>query len=287
MMADPTAALGTQEAKQVTYHVSVEEFIPRFNVQYMLQLTENVESLGPEAAKVAFVDLKRAMVWMERYIAPTSEFWEWTNGSFDIDAETTLHVQLIGFGWAVSVSSKKAHEASELEAEEARLIQILDKLTGHIPARAVLRMKSSGWTPRQLREVSKTIRAHGIGCRAEETALSLPALGVKIDAIPEERLECASVSRINSQAIEKVLSIIKQYANRTYEGAGWCAYQRRRLTVVHKIGLEEITPQDREFLRQPGYGMPGEVLASRVAASGRHLATLCSAPQILDRRLRG
>src|SRR5688572_3073026 len=149
----------------VKCYVHVEELIPRINVKYMLQLAENLEKLEPVESKTAFKDLKRAMAWMEKYIAPTSEFWEWTNDTFQIDSRTTLRVHLLGFGWAVAISSRKAVTEDEISGEEKRLIGIMDNLTRHIPVKAILRMKSTSWSKTDIKEVVQILRLNGIKCR--------------------------------------------------------------------------------------------------------------------------
>src|SRR5260370_24787033 len=257
------------------YYISVEEFIPCSNVNYMLRLAENLEGMEPVEAKRAFKDIKRTMVWMERYIAPTSEFWEWSTDSFDIDGDTILTVQLIGFGWIVAVTSKRARKENDLGGEEKRLINIMNRLTHHIPVKAVLRLKSSRWTKNELEEVASLLQLNTIICEVDQQSLNFPALKAKLYTEPDEKLEFSSITRNTGQQLEKIIAIIKEYANRKNEGAGWCAYQRRRLTLVHKIGSEEVTPSDLRFIAHPEYGMQGEVITSRVKVSNLNSATFC------------
>lgn len=250
-----------------TYFVAVEEFVPRDSVKHMLQLAEKLEHLEPVEAKKAFKDLKRAMVWMEKYIAPTSEFWEWTNDTFRIDSETQLTVQLLGFGWAVAVVSLKPISLDEVSSEEKRLIHLMETLTQHIPVKAVLRMKSSHWSKHDVKDVARVLELNGVHCELHEWELWLNGTSVKIQFEPEERLEFSGISRETAKKIEDVLSRIKEYANQKLEGANWCAYNRRRLTLVQKIGPTELTDEEQRFLLHPEYGAPGKVLVSKVKTS--------------------
>lgn len=260
--------------KPIEYYVHVEELIPRVNVRYMLQLADNLEKLEPVESKIAFKDLKRSMAWMEKYIFPTSEFWEWTNDRFHLDAESTLTVQLLGFGWAVAISSRKPVTEADVSGEEKRLIDILNKLTQHIPVQAVLRIKSTPWTTNELREVAQMLCLNGIPCVANTRKFSLTfrEIGLKITFEPEERLEGTCVSREGAKQIEHILALMREYANRNHEGAGWCAYQRRRLTLVHKIGSEKVSQKDLRFLKHPESGLDGEVLASLIRGPDEFLA---------------
>lgn len=259
-----------------SYYVSVEDFIPNKYVNEMRTLIENVENLDPVQTQHNFEDLKRAMTWMTKYISPTSEFWEWTSDTIDLDGSTNFNVQLLGFGWAVSVSSKHKVSEADVSGEEKRLIGLLNSITSHIPVEAVIRMKMSDWTKGQVEECSKALCYNGFPCSVvSKKAFRFPDLDLVISTEPEERLLCKKVTREKAKKIEKILSYIKQYANKWDEGAGWCAYQRRRLTVLHKVGTNALSPFDIRFIENPEYGMKGEVLASNITSSGVELGVFC------------
>ena len=83
--------------------VSVEEFIPRRDVSEMVAVTERVLALDNELAAEASENLKRSLVWMEKYLAPTTEFWDWPAERHQIDVDTHIYVTFIGLGWIVGL----------------------------------------------------------------------------------------------------------------------------------------------------------------------------------------
>lgn len=256
------------------YYVSVEEFVPRDDVAHMLQVADRVEHLGAVEAKTAFKDVKRALVWMEKYIAPTSEFWDWSSDLFTIDQATTLNIQLVGYGWVITLSSTRAVSDVDVLGEEARLIQLLDQLTQHIPVSAVLRMKASRWRTDELDDVTHVLRKQGIECQRRGATLSFPGLGLTIYTEPGERLEYGAISRKTAAQVENILSAIMNYANKDFQGAGWCAYRRRRLTLIQKRGDELLSTEDEALLQSTHPTLGGPILSSRVANEHGPLATL-------------
>jgi hypothetical protein len=215
------------------------------------------------------------MSWMSRYVLPTTEFWTWSTASIDIDPRTRLAIKLIGLGWVIMVSSTTPCSREAASAEEERLISVLDGLTNDVPIDAILRLKSVPWTPKQTKKVAELLTVAGYRCRSEGLLLEVSDPPATITMTPSERLHGKHMSRAWAARIADVLRHIEDYADRQGGGENWCAYRRRRLTLVEKIGTTELDEQDSRFICSAG--LPGRVLASRVSMDSRRFGTFAFA----------
>ena len=257
------------------YYVSVETLVPRSYVDHMLKIIDKIEKLEPVETESNFGNLRRAMSWMGKYIFPTSEFWEWHNDKFKIDNSTSLYIKLLGSGWTLSLRGRKPVSEDELNGEEKRLNQILNKLTNDMPVQGILRLKASPWSKTERNEVLRYLKLNQISTKIHGTKLVLKKLGITIETEPEERVYCKFLNRNLSWEFENVLQLLKDFFNKNHEGASWCAYQIRRLTIVQKIGSMEISEKDKRFLKHPEYGMKGKILSSTIEVTNGFSGIFC------------
>jgi hypothetical protein len=215
--------------------VVVEEFVPVDSVGTMLAVAEALLTLAPQQSVTTAENLKRSMVWMVKYIAPTSEFWTWQHFEQPIDNETNLRVNFIGLGWVVGLVRRfTVHNQVNPLHVERQLCEIMDKITAGITVDAVARLKSTAWQHKQIYALAKYLRANG-----HQTTVSVSTATLTIDDITivlgeQERVIIPHASSEVDQKVRKILTDIKRWANngKRFEGADWCAYKRRRLTVV-------------------------------------------------------
>ena len=130
--------MGTVMPNNEIHYVTLEEFIPVDRVTDMLTVADKLfERLPTQKTSVAD-DLRRSMVWMVKYIAPTSQFWDWQTFEDDLDNQTRLRVKFIGLGWLVTlIRSFNSTDHVSPSNVERQLSGILTDITGHIPVDAV------------------------------------------------------------------------------------------------------------------------------------------------------
>jgi hypothetical protein len=239
-----------------TRSVSVEEFIPVDRVETMLASAEALFRLLKNHHSEAAVNLKRSMVWMIKYIAPTSEFWDWPTVEAHVGDQTELRVKFIGHGWVIALVRTFADtdyvEPTETERE---LDNFLDKITMHISVEAVARLKSTAWTHNDIRTVSRYLRHRGYRVRARPAQGQSSAGEIRINVFDGETVTIPRISRTTDAKVRKLLGDIKKWANdkQRFEGADWCSYKRRRLTVIVRTAApgtetQAMTPDDVSLL---------------------------------------
>jgi hypothetical protein len=247
---------GVEVPRSGVRQISVEEFIPVDRVETMLAAAEALFQLLPPDESDAAINLKRAMVWMVKYIAPTSEFWDWPVVAAELREQTSLRVTFIGLGWVIAVLRDIDPDGLVEPAEvETELSELLDRITDHVDVQAVARLKSTEWTARDIRLAVKRLRRGGYRARADIRGRAIRVGDTHIDLRDGEVVTIPRISRASDATTRAILGTIKQWANagNRFEGADWCAYKRRRLTVVvteapEASTREHLDPADIELL---------------------------------------
>lgn len=229
--------------------VRVEEFIPTDDVDHMLGVAENLLALSPQQTKATADDLRRAMVWMKKYIGPTSEYWRWKPFSQPVGHQVELRVSFVGLGWLVGLERHTSDDDLDARLVEQELVSMLDKITSTVPVEAVLRLKASPWSNKDLADLKKYLNAR-LGAKVSHrgSGLLLPS-GIILTLGEKERLQAVGLSKAMDMSVRTLLRDIKEWVNDTknFEGADWCAYKRRRLTTLTfrvEQGLLSPTPED-------------------------------------------
>ncbi|GII92392.1 hypothetical protein [Sinosporangium siamense] len=237
--------------------VSVEEFVPVDSVDRMLAIAESIFTLPPQQGLALPENLKRSMVWMVKYIAPTSEFWDWPMIESPIDNETRLHVSFIGLGWVIKlVRTYTVHRQVNPLHAERQLCRLLDAITAGTPVDAVVRLKSTSWTRAELRQLAVYLKGNGYEAKADTRAFRLTVGPVVVSVGGQESAAIPCASNAMDETVRKLFRDIKRWANREqkFEGADWCAYKRRRLTVIMRsvpAGGCAPTAEDLDVTNEP------------------------------------
>lgn len=237
--------------------VSVEEFVPIEQVDVMLDIIKRAEGLSNVNTSQYAEDLKRAMVWMEKYIAPTAEFWNWKEETYSLDdSRTSLRVSFIALGWVIAVTREyDASTTVDPAAEEALLCKHLDKLMAGVPTGALARISSKTWDKKHVVQVSKYLKGQNIAHRIVDSHTALQFEGdyagirIKLDG-DWEYVTCPSCSVQTDHRVIQLLKKIKDYENKDgkWQGADWCCFTRRRLTLVHrKFNRGQHKPTEVDF----------------------------------------
>lgn len=211
----------------------VEEFFPTSQATHMDTVVARARQMFqlPKAESDA---LRRSMVWMKKYIAPTSEFWDWPPINQSIDHSSSLVIRFIGIGWIVGIK-RTCESQKSLPDHERACIHILNELTKALPNKSAARLRSSEWTPTERRNMVRQLRkdqlfpilraSSVLGFKGTESSVALRT--------PEEIiLPC--VDRSEEEKLRPALKAIKSWSNRggRLEGADWCAFERRRLSKL-------------------------------------------------------
>lgn len=228
-----------------------EEYIPVDHVSDMLKVADKLFELLPEQRAPLAENLRRSMVWMIKYIAPTSQFWDWQTIDEPYDNQTRLRVKFIGLGWLVALTRtfSSADHVSPVAAER-ELSTILTEITGHIPVHAVARLKSTAWSRRDVVNLSKALQASNEDVCVSKRTGTVSLSGIRIFIDHQERVRHDYLSVPFDGRTHRLLGDIKRWANadRKYEGADWCAYKRRRLTVlVRRVPISRAAPLGEDF----------------------------------------
>jgi hypothetical protein len=237
--------------------VILEEFVPVDRVCDMLVLADRLLDLLPIQKAPVAENLRRSMVWMVKYIAPTSEFWDWQTFEEPLDNQTHLRVKFIGLGWLIAlIRSFTPTDQVSPSNVESELAKTLDKITGHIPVNAVARLKSTPWSPKDLRGLASALAPSNLDLKINRRTRTLTTPGVEINFHDQERVSLTQASTELDARARQVLADIKRWGNaeHRYEGADWCAYKRRRLTmVVKRVSISRATPEasDFDFTNEP------------------------------------
>lgn len=238
-------------------YVTLEEFVPVDHVSDMLTLADRLFDLLPIQKASVADNLRRSMVWMVKYIAPTSQFWDWQTFEEPLDNQTRLRVKFIGLGWLItlirSFNSTDQVSASNVENE---LATTLTKITGHIPVQAVARLKSTPWSARDLQSLGRALASANSDVKISRKTRTLMAPDIEVSFSDQERVRLAYTATALDGRVHQILGDIKRWANadHKYEGADWCAYKRRRLTtVVRQVPISYGSPNadDVAFTDEP------------------------------------
>lgn len=214
----------------------VEEFFPISSTLDMEAVAFNA-STSFKLSEIEANSLRRHLVWMRKYIAPTSEFWEWPPISQRISNTHHLTIRFIGIGWIVAINGKINAEKSLVDHEKDS-IRLLESITGDIPTVAVARLKSGGWNPQERRRLRNTLRNSRVKAKiVHKTELRLHDTNVSISLNTAEEVTLRSASRTDEMIARGVLLELKSWANAQgrLQGADWCAFGRRRLTKLVRI----------------------------------------------------
>ncbi|MFB9835590.1 hypothetical protein [Actinoallomurus acaciae] len=224
--------------------IVVEEFIPVDNVDSMLGVTQRLLQAMSGQTATAAENLKRAMVWMAKYIAPTSEFWDWPYIEGSFDNQTRLRVNFIGLGWIVGCARRfSSHDSVDPHHVERELIDELDKVMTGVTLEATARLKSTPWTDDEIKAAKEFLLANGLSIVTATGEQSIDLGQIRLVLDDGERIVVQNgISKTIGDDTRKLLLKVKEWANRDqrFEGADWCAYKRRRLTHV----LKEVDPAD-------------------------------------------
>lgn len=220
--------------------LSVEEFVPRADVKGMLALTTALLDLIPGSSRTptAHENLMRSMVWLEKYIAPTTEFWDWPPVREQVSDDVWLKLTFVGLGWVVALEAETELDSLQaVERLETNLIEILQRITSHLELDAVLRLKSTAWSRSDVEAARKNAIAHGCPIDMVHT-LRRRATSPTLVLNQQEALKAAGMSRQEESHLLESLRATKQFVNleHTFQGANWCAFKRRRLTVLRLDG---------------------------------------------------
>jgi len=238
-------------------YVTLEEFIPVDRVSDMLTVADKLFDQLPIQKSSVADNLRRSMVWMVKYIAPTSQFWDWQTFEDQIDNQTRLRVKFIGLGWLISlIRSFNPTDQVSPSNVESELSDVLTRITGHIPVDAVARLKSTPWSVGDLRNLTKALTPANPDVKVNKKSKTLTAPDVAVSLSDEERVRLTRISTKLDGRTHQILGDVKRWANadRRYEGADWCAYKRRRLTTVVKVipaSQEAPTTDDFSFTDEP------------------------------------
>lgn len=213
--------------------VRIEEFIPRRQVEDMLAVTERIHMLDSDLAKQAADNLKRSLVWMKKYLAPTTEFWDWPAQRYQVSEDTHVTVAFIGLGWVIGLERKLPQDASHLPSIEQSLINQLKKLTSAVPTEAQLRLSVAQWTSASLTHLEQSLEGIGAKCRRRGLTLDITLDGASFAFnFEDETLRCDVLDRRTEGTLRSILAQIKLFGAHDFKGADWCAFKRRRLTTI-------------------------------------------------------
>jgi hypothetical protein len=232
-------------------YVILEEFVPVEHVTDMLVAADNLFQLLPTQHMEVAENLRRSMVWMVKYIAPTSEFWDWQTFEEPFDNQTHLRVKFIGLGWLIALTRRfySTDQVSPISVERD-LSQILSKITGHVPVHAVARLKSTPWSVDNLKVLAKALRSTYPEMKINGKTKMLTAPDIQVLFEAQERVRLSRISSELDGQVHQILGNIKRWANSNnkYEGADWCAYKRRRLTtVVKRVPPSRLDPDQSDI----------------------------------------
>lgn len=199
----------------------------------MLTVTQRIHQLETDLAKTAADSLKGALVWMQKYLAPNIEYWDWPTQDYQISEDTYVTVAFIGLGWVIGLQRELEPKAAHLASIEQQLIDQLADLTKEVPAEAQLRLSVVPWTPASLDALQSTLTPLGAECRVDglKMTIRIDDSTFKLD-FETETLKCEMLDRRSETSLREVLSQIKRFGSKEFSGADWCAFKRRRLTTV-------------------------------------------------------
>lgn len=232
--------------------ISVEEFIPADDVTAMLRVADKLTALDPDKLGLAGDNLKRSIVWMARYIAPTKHFWDWPSFKHQIEDGPEFRVVFVGLGWLVSLRQAICStDTDAVVASEGYLADLLTRITGDVSVEAVCRLKSTDWTPTDLRALTKHLRKDYGNSAVTLSGRRVHVGEVVLNFSNGETVYHPRLSEALDSETRELLLKVKAWANADgkFQGADWCGYKRRRLTLLIKnINGSVDTPEESDFL---------------------------------------
>ncbi len=230
--------------------IALEEFIPADSVEAMLDVAQALLDMLPQQRTETADSLKRSMVWMRKYIGPTSEYWDWVTFEEPIDQSTNLRVSFIGLGWILVLKRHFVSGVVSPALVERELATAMDHITQNIPLEAVLRLRAKPWDQASIARVYRYLNNAGHAVENERTnphVIKFDGFEITLDD-GETLVSKAGISNQLDLAIKKSLRDVKRWANDEgrFEGADWCAYKRRRLTTVVQA-VADLTPSEGDF----------------------------------------
>ncbi|WP_149261084.1 hypothetical protein [Actinomadura sp. K4S16] len=216
----------------------------------MLDVAQALLDMLPQQRTETADSLKRSMVWMRKYIGPTSEYWDWVTFEEPIDQSTNLRVSFIGLGWILVLKRHFVSGVVSPALVERELATAMDHITQNIPLEAVLRLRAKPWDQASIARVYRYLNNAGHAVENERTnphVIKFDGFEITLDD-GETLVSKAGISNQLDLAIKKSLRDVKRWANDEgrFEGADWCAYKRRRLTTVVQA-VADLTPSEGDF----------------------------------------
>ncbi len=225
------------ETQEMKYTVIVEEFIPYHYASKLDTFIKELENINIKHSEPATLSLKHTVLWSLKYFIPTSEFFTFDPIYIETEDNINFSIKPMGFGLSLITRSIVTISFEDIDAEEAKLSKFMDNLTKNVKFEGILRIYTKSIDKNLCEKIKKPLHKKGYFCKYSNNNLIIQDENKNIIFTIDKywNFRSEGLSSKKGTEIEKACKSISEVLPKNYleATATWCAYDRRRLTIIY------------------------------------------------------